>query len=170
MYKKILLMMIAALFPALAQTTKIGVVNAEAVVQKSSRGKAFFDQLNKFRDDKTAQIEAMIKDFNDKQKDAQAKAASLSDEKKQEISLELQKMQTDIKRTKEDAERESQLKVNTGLDAIQKELMPLVRQVALERGLDLVINVGGGQSGVVFFSENIDITDDVIKKYDEMKN
>jgi len=111
MYKKILLMMIAALFPAitLAQTMKIGVVNAEAVVQKSARGKAFFDQLNKFRDDKTAQIEAMIKDFNDKQKDAQAKAASLSDDKKQEISLQLQKMQTDIKRTTEDAERESQL-------------------------------------------------------------
>jgi len=36
--------------------------------------------------------------------------------------------------------------------------------------MDLVFNVGGGQSGVVFFSENIDITDDVIKKYDEMKN
>ena len=157
------------LFPllSLAQGTKIGVVDAETVVQKSVKGQAFFEEVKKFNQGKADEIDTLIKTFNEKQKDAQAKAASMSEDKRQEVGLELQRMQTDIKRKREDAERESKLKVNGGLDAIQKELMPLVRQVALEKGLDLVINYGQ-QTGIVFFSEKIDITSDVIAKYDEM--
>ena len=51
-------------------------------MQKSARGKAFFEELNKFRDAKTAEIDGLIKEYQDKQKDAQAKAASLSEDKK----------------------------------------------------------------------------------------
>jgi len=171
MHKK--LMMIALLgalsaAPVAAQTN-VGVVDFEVVIQKSTKGKAFFEELNQFREAKKADLDARVAAYQEKQKDAQAKAASLSEDKKVALGQELQQMQTDLKRFQEDAERATQVKVKTGLDVIQKQLVPLVRQIALEKDLHLVLHYGQ-QSEIVFFHDKINITADVIKKYDESSN
>ncbi len=150
-----------------AQGTIIGVVDADAVVQKSIKGKAFFDEINAFQLAKRNKLDAMVTQYQDKSKDAQAKAASMSETKRQEVALELQNMQTQIKRSQEDAERESQMKINDGLEQMQKELAPLIRQVALEMGLDLVLNYGPN-SNIVYMNDKVNITENVIRKYDEM--
>lgn len=167
MTKKLILAALLGLLalPAFAQTN-VGVVDFNLVIQKSVKGKAFFEELDAFKQTKQGELDGKIAQLQDQQKDAQAKAASLTEEKKQEIAMQLQRMETDVRRYKEDAERETQLKAKAGLDRIQAELEPLVRQVALEKNLHLVMSYGA-QSGIVFFNEKIDITNDVIKKYDE---
>ncbi|CAM2067376.1 OmpH family outer membrane protein [Sulfidibacter corallicola] len=154
--------------PVMAQGTKVGIVDADVVVQKSQKGKAFFEEFQKFTEQKRASIDQMIEAFQAKQKDLQAKAASMSEDKKKESALELQKMQTEIKRAQEDAKRESDLKLNTGLEKFRKELAPLVHQVAIEKGLDMVLNYGPN-SNLVYFNDSVNITDAVIKAYDEMQ-
>jgi outer membrane protein len=151
-----------------AQGIKVGIVDADVVIQKSAKGKKFFAEMQEFNQEKKSQLEGMVNNFESKQKDAQAKAASMNEEKRREVGLELQRLQTAIKRAQEDAERERQKKLNNGLERIQKELGPLIRQMALEKGLDLVLN-RGAQSGIVFMSERINITNDVIRKYDELR-
>lgn len=151
-----------------AQSTKVGIVDADAIIQQSAKGKAFFDEYQRFTNSKRDEINRLVEDYRAKEKDAQAKAASLTEEKRQEIASELQRMQTDIKRKQEDAKRESQMKLNEKLETFQRELAPLIRQVAIEMGLDLVLNYGP-QSSIVYFSDAINITDDVIRKYDERR-
>lgn len=147
--------------------SKIGVVNPNRVIQECKKGKAFFAELEKFRQSKEGQMKTKIDAFQAKQKDAQAKAASMSDDKKRELAADLEKDERELKRMNEDFQREAQLKLNEGLEKFQKELGPLIRQIALEKGFDLVFN-DGQASGIVFRAESTDITDDVIKKYDEM--
>jgi len=159
-----LLTLVTAMF-SMAQTN-IGVVDFERVIKNSAKGKAFFVELEDFQKGKKAAIDAMAQQLREKQKEAQAKAASLSEDKKQELGMELEGLNTKLKRAREDAERESQIKIQSGLDRIQSELEPLVRQVALEKDLQLVLSYGA-QTGIVFVHEKIDITADVIKKYDE---
>ena len=166
--KKLLYLLILATLPvaALAQGHKIGIVDGDVVIQKSVKGKAFFDEYQSLAAAKQDEIKAKIDNFRAQEKDFQAKAASLSEDKNREMQVQLQEMQTDIKRLQEDAKRAMDLKLNTGLQKFQKELAPLIRQVALEKSLDLVMN-NGPNSNIVFISEAIDITDAVIKKYDE---
>jgi len=167
-HKKLVIILAALLVPAFAAAqSKIGVVNANRVVQDCKKGKAFFETMDADNQAKRTEIESMVKKLQDTQKDAQAKAASMSEDKRKETAMELQKMDTEIKRFQEDAEQEAKLKLNAGLEKFQRELGPLIRQIALEKGLDLVLN-DGQSSGIVFRSDNIDITDAVIKKYDEM--
>ena len=154
---------------ALAQGSKVGVVDADVVIQKCNKGKAFFDEYKAFAEGKRDEIEAMVTQYREQEKDFNAKRASLSEEKLRDMGGELQKLQTEIKRKQEDAERESNEMLNEGLDRFRKELGPLIRQVALEKNLDLVFNIGP-QSNMVYVNESIDITEDVIKKYDEMSN
>ena len=148
------------------QGTKIGIVNADDVIQGSAKGKAFFDELETFTKTKREEIEKLAAEYQAKEGDLRAKAASMSDEKRQESGLDLQRLQTEIKRKQEDAQQERDLLIKTKFDNFRKELAPLIRQVALERGLDLVLN-HGPQSNLVYSSDSIDITGDVIKKFDE---
>ena len=168
-HKRFLIVFCGLLLPAMvvAQGHKIGVVNANRVVQESQKGKAFFAELDTFSKQKRDLIEQQIQAFREQEKDAQAKAASMSEDKAREVAIDLQKKQTDIKRMQEDAERESKLKLNEGLEKFQRELGPLIRQIALEKGLHLVLN-DGPSAGIVYRDDAIDITNDVIKKYDEM--
>lgn len=150
-----------------AQGTKIGVVDADDVIQRSSKGKAFFAEYQRFTKAKQDELKALFDAFKEKQKDLQARAASMSDDKKKEAGMELQRMQTDLKRKQEDAQRETNKKLQSKLDQFQKELAPLIRQVALEMKLDLVLNYGP-QSNIVFIGDRVNITNAVIAKYDRM--
>lgn len=171
MLKKVitsLIVLSALCLPAMAQGTKVAIVDADVIVQKSQKGKAFFDEFQKFTEGKRTEIEKMVESFQAKQKDLQAKAASMSEDKKKESALELQRLQTEIQRAQEDAKRESDLRLNTALERFRKEIAPLVRQVAIEKGIDMVIN-NGPNTGLVYFSDTVNLTDAVIKAYDESK-
>ena len=149
----------------MAQGTVIGVVDANRVIEESIAGKAFFKEMEDFSQKKKNEIERLVTIYENIEKDYRAKLASLSEDKRQEFNLLLQDKAKDIKRKQEDAEREYQLKLNKELDRFQLELYPLIRQIALEKGLDLVLN-NSSNTDIVFVSERIDITQDVITKYD----
>ncbi len=151
---------------ALAQGNRIGVVDADVVIQKSAKGKTFFEEYNVFIAGKEGEMKTMIDSYREKEKDFQAKQASLSEEKSKAMAVELQNLQTDIKRQREDAERESRQRLNEALDNFRKELMPLIRQVAQEKQLDLVLNLGP-KSNMAYINPQINITEAVIMKYDE---
>lgn len=153
----------------LAQGTKIGVVDADVVIQKSAKGKAFFEEYQTFATGKKQEIDAKIEAYRAAEKDYNAKSASLSEDKRLEMYQDLERQQTDIRRMQEDAKRESETKLNLGLEKFRKELAPLIRQVAQEQGLDLVLNYGPN-SNMVYFSDTINITDAVIAKYDAQGN
>ena len=166
MIKKIATIMTMALFAsAVFAQTAIGVVDADVVIQKSAKGKAFFEQYQNVIKQKQDEIKAMVDSFQAQQKDLQAKAASLSPDKAKEMRDELTRMQTDIKRKQEDAQRETESQLNDKLNEFRKELAPLIREIATEKGLDLVINYGPN-SNLVYISDKVNITNDVIAKYD----
>ena len=145
--------------------TKIGVVDADRVIQKSNKGKSFFDEYENRIKAKQDEIKAQVDEFTNAQKDYQAKAASLSEDKAIELRTRLERMKTDLERSQQDAKREMDGILEGKLDEFRKALVPLIRQVAQEKNLDMVVNFTP-QSNIVHVSENIDITDDVIKKFD----
>lgn len=150
----------------IAQGTKIGVVDANQIIEESNKGKVFFQEMQQFKSTKEKELEEMHKHYLERQKDAQAKAASMTEEKSREIAFELEQMQKDIKRTQEDAERAFQQKLNERLEVFQREIAPLIRQVSIEKGIDLVLDYNAG-SNIVYMDDKINITKDVIAKYNQ---
>ena len=145
---------------------KIGIVDADNVIQQSKKGKAFFEEFQAFQQSKREEIDRLVEAYREAEKALQAQAAALSEDASRERQAELQRKQNEIKRAQEDAQRESSTRLQDKLEEFRKELIPLVRQVALERGLDLVMNLGPN-SNLVYINERIDITDDVLRKYDQ---
>ncbi len=165
---KLLAVLILAALPLLAQETaiKIGIVDADVVIQNSIKGKRFFQEYEDFGKSKAESIQARIAEYQDREKDYKNKVNSLSEDKRKQMIVELQNLEKEIKRLQEDAKQESDRRLNDALSRFRKELGPIIQKVAEEMSLDIIMN-HGPQSNLVFFNERVDITDDVIKKYDQ---
>jgi outer membrane protein len=50
---------------------------------------------------------------------------------------------------------------------LQSELRPIITEVGKEKNLDLIFDVGN--SGIIYFNPAVDLTEEVIKKYDASK-
>jgi outer membrane protein len=146
-----------------AEEVKIGVMDVQKVLVNCAAGKA---AKAKF-DSKMKELQATFKGKEEEliamQKDIEKKSSAWSDETKQAKIREFQKRRREAQEKAEDARFELQ-----GMR--DKELAPIVQ--ALEKVVATYGDANGytaildSKSGVVFFSEGIDISDKLIVELD----
>jgi len=149
------------------QTGKIGVINSQMVLEKSAEGKRVIAQLQD-RDKKSqsdlARLDNEIKQLETK---LNTQRLTLTDEAAMQISSDMEKKKTDQKRLSEDAVREIQELQYRLFNKVQSELIPIIDGLGKERGMDVIFDLA--KSGAVYFSPAIDLTDEVIRRYDASK-
>lgn len=149
------------------QTTKIAIINSQKAFEISSEGKKAAGQLQE-RDTK---IRA---DFQ-KQDDAirllenrlSTGRLTMTNEALAGIQADIEKKTTERKRYEEDASRDAQQFSANLIQKIRGEMVTIIENLAKERGFDLVLDLG--TSGVVTFNPTIDVTDEVVRRYDQSK-
>jgi len=148
-------------------TGKIGVVNSQQVLEKSTEGKKALAQLQER--DKKAQADMARLDNEIKQLETKlsVQRLTLSEEEVLRIGSDLEKKKTDQKRFSEDIGRELQELQYRLLTRIQNELLPIIEGLGKEKGMDIILDLG--KSGAVFVNPTVDLTDDVIRRYDASK-
>ena len=153
---------------ALAQEGgKLGMINSQEVLEKSVEGKKAIAQLqaaDKKYSDEIARLDDQIKQLQNR---LTAQRLTLTAEAAAGIQLEIQKKQTDRQRAVEDASRAMQELQARTLSQVQAELMPVIEQIRKDKGLDIIFDLT--KSGTVFFSPALDLTDEVVRRYDALK-
>lgn len=149
------------------QTTKIGVINSQQAFTVSAEGKKaqaqLQDQENRVKSD-LARLDAEIKTLETK---LTTQRMTLSNEAALQIQSDLDRKTTARKRREEDGAREAQqLQINL-VQRIRGDMVGIIEGLAKEKGLDLILDLGA--SGIVFFNPALDITDEVIRRYDAAK-
>jgi outer membrane protein len=152
---------------AAQQSIKIGIVDAQKAFEASAEGKKGNAQLQARKNKFDSDLAQMDKDIKQLQSKLTAQQLTLTEETRLQLGTEIQKKTTERKRYEEDAsEALNQLQYSLG-SKIKGEMMAIVEQIVKEKGLDLVLDLRA--SGVVYFSESLDITDEVVKRYDASK-
>ena len=72
-----------------------------------------------------------------------------------------------LQRFEDDATRELDEARRTALGRLEERIMPVIDEVGRERGLTLIFNKY--QSGLVYADEAVDITDDVIRRFNTVQ-
>ncbi len=90
---------------------------------------------------------------------------TLSAEGLAQLQSEITRKKTERQRAEEDGVRDYNLLANGLIQRIRAEMLEIVTALAKERGLDLVLD----SPAAVYFSPAIDVTDDVVKRYDASK-
>jgi Skp family chaperone for outer membrane proteins len=79
----------------------------------------------------------------------------------------LESKTTARKRFAEDTYKDMNAMTQRMFQKIQGELLPIIEKLGKERGLDIIFDLGS--SGAVYYSPTIDVTQEVIKRYDASK-
>ena len=167
--KKVLISIAAAALaaPLFAQTApaRVAVIDVQKVLTTSTAGKAAYDRLKKLQDDRMARAQKMQEDMTALNNDINTKKLSLSEEKLTDMQKQLTDKQVALQRFGQDADKEITDARDKALQELEAKIKPVIDSLGKEMGLAAIFNKF--ESGLVYASEAIDITDTVIKRFNE---
>lgn len=143
-------------------TLRIAVVDLERVVMQSASGKALQGRLEEFQRQISVQAEQMQSEGRDLRQRIADGVNTLSEEKLAELQKQYEDKTIEIRRFRDDKQREGQKMQAEGLREIESQLEPIFEQVRDELGLDLILNNVPGV--VVMANEKADITEEVVAR------
>jgi outer membrane protein len=155
------LVLVAAL-PAAAQS-KVAVIDVQRVVAESDPGKEAIQKLKAISDAKIQEGQAMQQEMATLQDQYNKQRFTVSEERMAEMSKELEDKNIAIRRFEDDAKRELDEVRRRELGGLEERILPIINQIGIEEGITLIFNKF--QSGLVYADEAVDITDDVIRRF-----
>jgi len=149
------------------QVSKVAIINSQKAFETCAEGKKALAQMQ----DRDTKIKNDIQKLDDAIRLLENKLSTgrltMTNEALAGIQSDIEKKSTERKRYEEDATRDGQAFANNLINKIRGEMVVVIENLAKERGLDLVLDAMS--SGVVTASPAIDITDEVIRRYDQSK-
>jgi len=149
------------------QTVKVVVVNSGAAFEQSAEGKKAIAQLQ----DRDTKIKADIQKLEDAIRALESRLntgrLTMTQSALLAMQNDLDKKTTERKRYEEDAARDFTQFRNNLVGRIQSEMVAVVQALRKEKGYDLVLDLT--TSGLVDFEPTLDITPEVVRRYDASK-
>jgi len=163
----VLIAVLALAAPLFAQNTpaRVAVIDVQKVLTSSTAGKAAYDKLKKMQDDRVEKAKAMDEEIRKLDTDINTKKISLSEDKLADMSKQLNDKKIAMQRYAQDADREIGEARDRELQALEVKIKPVIDAIGKEMGIAAIFNKF--ESGLVYASDAIDITDTVIKKFNE---
>jgi len=151
-----------------AQEVKnIGVVDSNQILQNSIEGKKVLAQLREKEKTNQGQLAKKDEEIRDLQKKINTQSLTLTQEAQMNLNSDLERLKTERQRMYEDSQREMNETAARLFQKIQNEVMPIIEQIGKEKGIDIIFDLQ--RSGAVYYSPTVDITKEVIQRYDEQK-
>ena len=148
------------------QDAKYAVIDVQAIAQSSVAGKAASAKLNDLNAKNSAAIQDKAKQLQALQTKRDSSSV-LNDAARAQLDKDIDKLQRDIQYAQTSAQAEMN-DLNTELQTeFQKKLIPIIEEIAKEKGLYLVFTA---DSGFAYINPGLNISDEVIKRLDAKKN
>ena len=165
--KKFLVTMAVAAFatPMFAQTppARVAVIDVQKVLTQSTTGKAAYEKLKSMQEERVAKAKQLDEDARKLDAEINTKRISLSEDKLAEMAKQLADKKIAIQRYAQDADREIGEARDRELQALEARIKPVIDGIGKEMGLAAIFNKF--ESGLVYASEAIDITETVIQRF-----
>ena len=159
------LLMLAGAAAAQQATIRIAVIDLDRLVAQSVAGRSLQAELEAFQ----AAVQGEGKELADRARATEKLIAdganSLSQEKLEELRDQYEDEALQVRRYSERKQREGAKMRDDGLKAIEDKLQPVLDSIQATGNYDLILNRALGV--VVMASDRVDITEQVIRAFDE---
>ena len=146
------------------QQVKIAVINMQKVVRKSIAGQRAMETLNKKFESLKEKLRAEQDEIKAFKEDLEKKGPLMNEAARAEKEREYKKALRDFKDQSDDAQFEMRQAENKKMEPILKELEKVVNRIGEEGGYTLILE--NNMPGIYFIDSDVDITNEVIKAYD----
>jgi Skp family chaperone for outer membrane proteins len=148
--------------------TKYAFVNIQRIAAESAAGKTLAGKVQALNQQKVNELNEKNKALQGSQQKLDAGGSVLSPAAIAQLQKDIERQQVDIQRFTEDAQQDVTALQTQLQDEFQVRLSPIVQDVATERGLHMLFSVV--DSGLVWADPSLDITTEVIQKFDASPN
>lgn len=158
--------------PAAAQAEagaiKVAVIDVERILIESERGKSALEELEALQNEKREQGQAMQQEINDLRNQLNEGRLSLAEERLTQLQKQIEDKMIALQRFQDDANRELTEKRDQVLSQIERSIFPVINEIGQEGEYTLIFNKYN--SGLVYASDAVDITDQVIERYNQIQS
>lgn len=148
-------------------STKVGVINIQAAIATTKDGQGAAADLDKKfspKKDELAKRQQEIKDLQDKlQRGGNTMSQAAKDDMQRQIDQKTRGFNYDM----QDAQAEYEQEQRKLVDDIGGKLMQVIDKYAQTNGYTLILDVSNQNTPVLYASNGIDITKDIIELYDK---
>ena len=149
------------------QDAKIAFIDINAIAGTSLSGKEASKKLSTLNDKKLAEINEKNKQLQALQTKLNTGGSVLNDTARAQLEKDIDRLQRDIQFTQQNAQEEMQEMQNELQGEFQKKLLPIIEEVAKEKGLHAVFSIDG--SGAAYWHPGMLLTDEIVKRLDAKK-
>jgi outer membrane protein len=163
---------VAAGLPALAQTaatapTKIGIIHIQDAILGTKDGQRAASELQTRFNPKKAELDKKQADLAALQDQYRKGAATMSDDAKQKMMRDIDAGTKSLNRETEDAQAELDQAQNKVMQELGTKVMAVVSKYATENGFSVILDVSNPQTPVLWASNTVDITNEIVQLYDK---
>jgi outer membrane protein len=145
--------------------TRVGFVDIQRVLARSSAGVAAREQLEKEKATMQKQVDAQRVEIEKLRDEIEKKGQLLSAEARREKQDSLERKVRDARRLVDDLQGTLQKKEEALLAKVLQDVGGLVQKVSKDRGFTIVLE--RQRSSILYAAPEADITDEVIRAYDD---
>jgi outer membrane protein len=155
-------LLLASLAAASAQT-KVGIVNVQNAILDTAEIKKAQGELETRYKPRQQKVESLQRELADLQNKLQTMAGKLTPQAEQDMQVSGQRKQREMQRLVDDLQADVDRERNEILSKSGTRMQEVVKKIAEERGLDVIIDV----ANTLYFKPTLDLTKEAVAAYDK---
>jgi len=150
-----------------APAAKIAVINVKQAIVTTAEGKQASAQLQSQFAPKQGALDTLQKQITDLQNRLSNGARTLSDDEKARLQRQGDLLTHEYQRNQDDLQEAVTAAQSDVVDSIGRKMLDVLDKFAREQGYTVVLDSSAQGSPVVYASNEMDITDNVVRLYDQ---
>lgn len=157
------------LTPARAQTapTKVGVINIQSALVSTKDGQKAVSDLQARQAPKQKDLEKKQADIKALQDSLNRGGNAMSEQSKEELMRSIDTKTKQFNRDLQDARADADQDEQKVLNELGQRMMVVIDKYARDHGFSVILDVSNPQTPVLYASNSVDITKDIIDLYDK---
>ena len=147
--------------------TKVGVINIQSALVSTRDGQAAAQELEKKRAPKTKELERKQVEIRSLQESLNKGGNAMAEAAKSELVRNIDTKTKSFNRDLEDAQAEWDQEQQKVLQDLGQKMMAVIDKYAKDNQFSLILDVSNPNTPVLFASNTIDITKEIIDLYDK---
>jgi outer membrane protein len=155
-----------------AEAFKMGVIDPQAVLEKSKAGKKALDGLKEYVSTRQKLLSRDEEELRNTEKTLKESISKLSEAEKKEKEAQFRVRIQEYQKRAQEFNQELQGKQKELVDDYMKRIATATQTVAEKGGFSIVVDKGSEQTVkiVIYSKDTIDLTDQVIKEFDRVNS
>jgi outer membrane protein len=145
----------------------IGIINLRGAIGSTAEGKQASAELQSQFAPRSAEIDTLTKQINDLQQKLQVGQGKLSQDEEARMTAEGQRLTQRLDRKRTDFQEDASAAQQDVLERIGRKMVDVLDRYARENGFSVILDTSGQNSPLLYASEQVNVTQDIIRLYDQ---